>query len=766
MIRSQRSSSMQMTLKSALVPALVMHLVVNGCAHGAAQVLPSSYPSRPLVQAGSANLLPPLTSALAGFDARGRVSGLHTDDAACICIEASGTQEPSRVMAALANARPGVLYRLSFEIRMAPDAELDWDVPYAGLTGWLTVRGGSGSLEGSVRIEELRRVDEWLPCDYTIFTPPGTEQLTVSLEFNAAAGRVLLRRIELVEQRVEAAEGRLILQTPSGDWAEVTHAAANGRPKAAVLWVPADADTLLPRSMPSEQDLQRPLELFGTPGEMCIGAVALTSPTALTGVTLTADEPSGARGSLGVSPQVLAVQYRARRTDFYGRGNTFHVVADTFAPAPAGTRIGAGATAGWRINLRIPRDALPGVYEALLRANVAEAAVPVRVTVYPFTLADLGGRVMHMYSDGGRWEAMTDEQVLAELADMADHGYNSVTLGCRGTARMQGNTVIAYQFAESTVRAARLLLQSNLDGPVLVYTGNVVDQLAQQMGLERGITRQVHADQWPADLAAATVEALKLIRQRFAALGISDPVMVAVDEPGYWKQGSPERLLWDVAVAQRAGWRVFCTSSYLPSDPLGQDLDYHCYGGRQLFMDSARAAEVAHRTRSSGQKLWYYCTGSYSGQVGNMARNRYLAGFFFYRCGADGTASWTFQRPRGDALDDFLFDERTRRRETGQACITYPDPDNPGASLDTPQWEGLRQASYDHRYLLTLEQAIERARGANPGAADRAQIRLETLLERLPWNGYPHKWPAASDASLSATRREIAEMIVVLAEQA
>ncbi len=760
-MRAPREYSHIQTLGSCAVGvAVALHLLVTGCTDGTAQLIPSTCKPRPLVQAGSANLLPRLSEGLDGWDRRGRVTATQVDAAMCLRIEASGAEQASRVLAAAGDVREGVLYRLGFDVKMTPDTELDWAADYAGLTGWLTARGGGRTLEGAVRIEELRRADAWLPAEYRIFTPPGTEQVTVTMELHATTGTALIRDIELVQERVDAAEERVILQTPSGDWAEVTPAAGAAAPGQPILWVPGGPDELLPRSTPTQDDLQRPLELYGTPGEMCVGMVGLTSPGPLTGVTLTAGEPSGAQGGLVASPEVLAVQYRARRTDFYGRGNTFHYVADTFSAAPPGIDIPPGRTGGFRVKLRIPPGAKPGTYESALQASVAGLSVPVRVTVYPFAPADLGERVMHLYADAGRWETMTDERVLAELADIADHGYNSISLGCRGTARMEGNTVTAYQLAEPTVRAARLLLQSGLAGPVLVYTGNVPEQLAQQMGLQRGITREVHADQWPPQLAVAMVQALKLIREEYTRLGISDPVMVAVDEPGYWKEGSPERLLWDVSVARQAGWKVFDTSSYLPSDPLGQGLDYHCYGGRQLFMDGGRARQVSEATRASGQKLWYYCTGAYSGQVGNMARNRYLAGFFFHRCGADGTASWTFQRPRGDAFDDFLADERTGRRETGQACITYPDPARPGANLDTPQWEGLRQAFYDHRYALTMQQAIERLRKTDPAAADAAQKHFDALLDTLPWNGYPHKWSSASDVSLSAVRRQIAEMIV------
>ena len=199
-------------------------------------------------------------------------------------------------------------------------------------------------------------------------------------------------------------------------------------------------------------------------------------------------------------------------------------------------------------------------------------------------------------------------------------------------------------------------------------------------------------------------------------------------------------------VAHAAGWRTYCTSSEPPRDPLGQGLDYHCYGGRRLYCDPGHAAWLARQTWEARQHFWYYCTGCYSGQVGNLLHNRYLAGFFFARCGAEGTMSWTFQRPRGNAFDDFSPGQLSSHYNSGQACITYPDPDHPGDNLDTPQWEGLRQAYYDHRYVETLRQAIAAARRHDPAAALRAEQRLAGLLEQLPWNGDPYLDPGLTDA--------------------
>jgi len=688
---------------------------------------------------------------------------VQADGGTCLRLGPGVGEQAAQGRVQLNQVSPGVLYVLEFEFKMRVGTEFDWSGPRMGLYGWLSPMAKRQTARGAVRIRETRRSEEWLPARYCLFAPQGADSIMLTFSFAALSGELLTRNWRVFEEAVAESAGRVVLHTPSGDWAEAAHGEQPDAPAEAVMWVPADSDKILRYANPSAEDLQRPLELAGTAGEMCVGAVGLTTPRKLTALTVSCTALSGEKGALGVSPSCKAIAWQPRRTDFYGRGNAFHHVADFFVAIPGGLDAPGGQTTGLWVNLRIPEGAAAGRYEGRLKVSGGiELSVPVRVVVYPFELVELPDRTRYLYPDPGRWDRMSDEQVLAELADLWDHGYESIALGCRGAARIENGHVTGYEFTEETIRGVKLYLQSGMGGPLMFYTGKVPDDLAGRLGLAQGITRRQAADQWPAELAVAMTEALRAIEAELAALGISEPAMVAVDEPGYWKKGSPERLLWDVARAREAGWPVFCTSSYPPSDALGRDIYYHCYGGRTLFTDRGHAAELLQQTHAAGQKLWYYCTGCYSGQVGNMARNRYLGGFFFFRSGADGTASWTFQRARGNAFDDFLGSEREDRPTAGQACIAYPNPQRPGENLDTPTWEGLRQAYYDHRYAETLRAAIARTRGRDAARADAAQKKLDRLMERLPWSGEPHKWPQINNAELAQIRAEVAAQIVAL----
>lgn len=719
------------------------------------------YRTRPLVQAGSGNVLPSpgFAAGLQGWETKGDVTLITVDNEPCLRFGARKGDERAHIRVYVPKPKGGVLYRLRFEVKMTPNVEFDWDSTAPGLNGWLSHAVKGKIPIGPVAIRETRRSEQWLPLEYRLFSHPNTNALYILLGFNATRGEALTRRWELVEERIEASENRVILETPSGEWAEEPHKPQPAPPANPVLWAPKDPDNLCRNMLPGSEDSRSPLELRGTPGEMCVGAVCLYTPRAVTKVKLTFTPLDG----LGVTPGAKLVVFHPRRTDYYGRGMTFRYVPDFFVERPEGVQCAAGETSAFWVNLRLPKEAKPGVYRGKVSVEGmgAELALPVEVQVYPFQLSDLPDKVRHLYLDSFRWERMSDEQVLAELADVKDHGYESIDLGARGSVEIVRGKVVSFALSERSVRNIRLALQARLKGPFLFWAGWLPGELAQKLALPREVMSQ-SADKWPPELGVAMTEALRLMKREIQRLGIADPVLVLVDEPGYWKKGSPERMAWDARTGHDAGWPVYCTSSYLPSDPVGQNLDYHCYGGGQLTTDPVRAAFVAEHTRKAGQKLWYYCTGAYSGQIGNMLHNRYLAGFFFYRCGADGTASWTFQRPRGNAFDDFLIDQKTGAPLCGQPCITYPDPEHPGQNLDTPTWEGLRQAWYDHRYAETLRQAIESARKKNPQRAKQAEERLHELIAALPWNGNPFLWPQMTNEKMTQTRAAIAEEIINL----
>lgn len=749
--------------RAALVCAALMNAALIAWA-GVPDFAQLPHATRPLVQVGSDNVLPnaDLAAGLEGWGAKGDVSVVEIDGERVLRLGPIVGEQAASVQAYIREPRGGVLYRLRFEVLIPEDAELSWGT-HSGLYGWFTHSSPTKQQSGALRINEYRRTGAWMSREFFLFTHPDTNALYVSLSWQATAGAALLRRFEVVEAPVSVSEGRVVLETPQGDWAELPDELPPGaEPDGPLAWVPADTDTLRPRLLPDTDAASRALTLAGTRGEICIGAVALRTPEELPEVRLRMSALTGEAGELAATTQLRQAIFMPRRTDYYGRGRTFHRVPDFFLDGDNFSAPG-GETSGFWVNLRIPGNAASGEYGGALTVTAGQRTweLPVRVRVYPFALADLGGRIMHLYADSARWSRMTDEQVLAEIADIRDHGYESLPLSAGGEMVFEAGHCTEYRLSEDAMRMIRLAQQGGLHGPFGFWTGRFPETVRARLGLPEDALAAT-ADTWPEAVTQGVIEAQRALKTALTTLGLEDPFIIAIDEPGYWKAGSPERYAWDMRVARESGWDTYCTTSTPPPDPLGMFVTYHCYGGGQVYLDRNRAGQVAAATRAAGQQFWYYCTGAYSGQIGVLCENRYLAGFMFARCGADGTASWTFQRPRGNAFDDFGLDDRGNET-LGQPCITYPDPRAPGANLNTPHWEGLRQAWYDHRYVRTLERASAHARAqGQETTADAAQARLDELMTSLPWNGEPMLWPQMTNARLDEVRTAIAEEIVRL----
>ncbi|MBN2452341.1 MAG: hypothetical protein JXR77_18285 [Lentisphaeria bacterium] len=597
----------------------------------------------------------------------------------------------------------------------------------------------------------------WHRREILLFTLPEPTSLYILLA-HEGPGESLTREWEVVEETVQSEEGRRILETPSGTWAEMPREPGpTAVPQTCVLWPAEDPDALFPWSLPPAHAGDRVLRLCGARGERVTAVVGLFTPSPAERVLPRLDTLRRQDRAWAVPMQVRHVRYHPRRTDFYGRGRTFHWVADAYVQELDGHRCEGEQTTVFQLSFPIPPAAAEGTWRGVIRCAVepVETALPVEITVYPFALQRPGDFTRHLYLDAGRWQRMTEEQVLDELADVRAHGFESIPLPTSGEVLLDEPGNLAFRLSADSRRAIRLARQANLQGPFFFWSGNLVRDLARRLDLPPpGL--DAPADQWPGEFTDAAVGLLGALRRAIAAEGIPDPVHVLVDEPGYWKKGSPERLLWDVAVSRRSGWRTYCTSSEPPSDPIGRGLDFHCYGRSAVTGGPAHASFLQWQTHAAGQQFWYYCTGCYSGQVGKLVRNRYLGGGLACRSGADGTASWTYQRPRGNAFDDFLLDPRTGAPHTGQACTTLPDPREPGASLDTPQWEGLRQAFLDHCYVHTLRTAADACFPQHPEAAEQARRCIEATLASLPWHGDPFLEPGIDVAELDRARADIA----------
>jgi hypothetical protein len=121
--------------------------------------------------------------------------------------------------------------------------------------------------------------------------------------------------------------------------------------------------------------------------------------------------------------------------------------------------------------------------------------------------------------------------------------------------------------------------------------------------------------------------------------------------------------------------------------------------------------------QNEGKKYW-----GYNNLVTSLCRNpayaRYIYGYYVWKMGLNGMASWTFQNTQNASGYPTMADSSGR-----DIFLAYPDPNGP---LNTIKWEAIREGIDDHKLVYQLEKRIRRLRelGISP-------LKFEHFLNEL-----------------------------------
>jgi hypothetical protein len=716
---------------------------------------------------GSDNLAPEIRKGLEGYQKRGKNMPEFMEVAGIGNIRLESNSQIKFSSAII----PEQLYNVSFNFTFEPGSKFDFKLNYPGLHGWVSVQDEKGETINAWRILEQRNSTSSMHYATSIYSPSIGKNILFRLSFNGTNGHALISDIQIRAAKISADDNHQLIKPPRGKegktFIEIRQPVnqphnkrANIEPLLAnpkisemaevknepIIFHRTDPDKVFFYSLPKEEEIEKRVKLALTPSEVTVFTIAVRPTQNITGLKLDIPDlkdPSGKvfQGTFESS----MVRYHPRRIDYYGRGQTWHWVADHLYKASEGISAGPNSTqVFWVKALSFP-DSTTGSYTGNIRIRSADGVIgeiPIEVVVRPYTLVEMVGKSRGIYPDLGRWKSFSDAQILKELDDFKSHGINTMLIPS-GRPVVKNGEIIGWELDKVEEHHLNLIAKAKMDGPFLVWLGWLDGWLASHFKLSTS-DLQKDPSLWPKKMQSAYKKCLVLFKEDFERRGWGNILFHAVDEPGYWKEGSFEQFIWKYEAARKVGLNTYSTSSYLPDDPLGNNLTHHCYG-KGVLVNQERTAFVQQKTKEAEQKFWYYGVGTYSGQIGNMVRNRYFSGFMFHRSQAEGLMIWTFQRPKGDPFDDFYASK------TGQPCITYNDPHNAGENLDTPQWEGIRQGWIDYRYAATLAEL------AKTSAAAKAD--LDMILEKMPWNGNPFIDDAVTNKKCDQWREEIAEAI-------
>jgi len=541
-------------------------------------------------------------------------------------------------------------------------------------------------------------------------------------------------------------------------------------------YVTSDPGDYKPYRLPRPEEHVAKLSAFLTPGEdepVWVGVYGLTR---LEGLTL----------SVSALPAHMTVDVRClhfwpQRTGW--RSREWYMTPELLLPCSDGRKLApakrgvleeqsfdleAGETAAFWLTLNATADACPGLYEVSVSISGGgrpALKLPLQIEVLPFKLRRPTDQYWLLYCDSRRWNAMNDEQVMAELRDFARHGITGLVempLGSVDLSELKSGQV---RFDASLFKKlAAQCREAGLPGPHVCSLGGIPEKVRDALSLECDLRTETWPEEVKAGVAAvaqAAVEATADAPARWLFYGLDEPRgdnTYAIQDYQCWRRGGADT------------YATFFDPRFLES--AAEYLTAPCFLARLISTESdARTARES--CAKTGAEFWWYGTGSYVNpfpQEGFMFHNRYGAGYLVWKTGAKAEVSWTFCRPHEDVFNDF-DGVQANSREPKEQATAYPHllkPDDWSTyqgAIPTIAWESLREGVDDYAYLHTLTALIAEAgqssKKAARDAAQEAEAALGTLVETVPWAN-PLGEVAFETRQMQQVRRAVANLIIDL----
>ena len=533
-------------------------------------------------------------------------------------------------------------------------------------------------------------------------------------------------------------DGDRFTETPPSTTPPMPVLSADDQRRGFVGFVPDAVDGIAYNSRPVREDLERRMHIQVARGEYEPATLGVWAARDVKGLHVETGQATRA----GIRVDVRVARHWPQRVSW--RTTTYRIIPEMLEPAHA-FDLALGQVRQIWLTVHAEADAEPGIATVPIRIRDASGqvwATSLEVRVLPFALQRPKHVHWGLYPDSSRWKTYSDDQVRAELRDVAAHGITTLMVypPYHSEARYE-NGKLAVDAAEF-IKHMAMAKEAGLGPPwvmSLQALGSVVRSLVAGKSLGDPEFKKVYQ--------AYAAHFAQLARQH----GWGECVWHTIDEP--WSEEKRQQAVAQLGYMKELGLPTFTTAGPV-GEELDKVLDVRCYSIGHLLGSAGVLDEGTRATKASGDRLWYYGSGCYTGQDGNAIENRFITGFLFWRSGAEGEWTWTFLRPKGDAFDD--FDGKTQR-EHKDACTVYPSPDN-GAPMPTLQWEGIREGIDDYAYLHTLEQ-LAKQKGGEKGRA--ALDELTRIVADVPVRRRAGDFTAARAQQL---RSRVIRAIVALAE--
>lgn len=526
-----------------------------------------------------------------------------------------------------------------------------------------------------------------------------------------------------------------------------------------------------PDSLPLKDELVTRLNRVAAPGDYVFLTVAGLAVEDLEDVqvSLIGDGGSQAISSLP-DVKLSTLRYWPQKTLFFFRGEQprYWIVPELIEPM-AKHSLPKGRVQQYSLGMRIPEDARGEYKGALVVSSKGQelAKVDVAVDVLPVKLTQPKDTVFGLYVDPVRWcidkKWYNDENLLNELKEVKDHGFNSLFLAASppaiGLHPKNGKLRVDWRELERHLRLAREA--GFTDHPYIIVPYALERCIMGRTGLPKPKGRT-----YTKEFGSLVDQFFKQLHEVVVREGWPEPLIHGVDEAAHGEK--LDHSIRVLTAARKHGFRISATTySYVMAGvpEFAELVDFPMFAciGFWDFRTEANVKNLHDISKRTNSTLWYYGPGCYANanppgpefrlcrQEGALTENRYLNGVFLYRTGSKASWSWTFCRVRGDMENDF----DGSGCEPKEQCIVYPGKDGKGIR-DTLQWEALRQGWQDYRAVATLDSLLAQHSDSEYSGAIREE--LNQRIAEIPLQNYT-QYP---DEKLQLLRQWVLKQIAIL----
>ncbi len=427
--------------------------------------------------------------------------------------------------------------------------------------------------------------------------------------------------------------------------------------------------------------------------------------------------PSGAEGVLRGRPVLYQARYAATRLE--GSSSRVFGVRTRMLEAPSPMSLPAGENLFYWLDVPVPENTRPGVYEGRLQVQAdgrAALEVPYRIEVLDITLPPLpDSAVVGFY-----YYPPDDPKVMeAQFRDMAAHGINGVSLsGSFITLSEAGGLRIDWDRVVKLDRVMAQMRRFGMRRPTSLYVADIYEKLK--------LPREASA--WTEEHDRKFTTAIRLMNNTALNRGWSKLMFFPVDEPAN-DPGHMALARHTLGLLDGMDGIITLCDLNTPSsvEELSPYLDAVVI---QVSSVSPRAVEL---TAGHGLSTFFYLPSFGSYDTGHDAAfHRVIPGWFLPRNGTRGIYYFAYQLTEGDPCDELDGGHR-------DWCAAYPPANGQSLLRPSPEYQGIRRGIEDLRLVYLVRSLAARCQAADDEALKQrgraAAARLASILERVEPSG-------------------------------